>query len=865
MRADPVMNLCLILAAASAAAARPADALPAGVGEAFLETHCIACHCGPDAESGLDLESLSRDGSDREARERWALVHDRIAAGEMPPADEPRPPEADRLAMLGELTGWLEAADAAARGREGRAVTRRLTAAEYENALRDLLAVPELDVRRLLPADGTRHGFDKVGDGLDLSHVQLEQYLAAADRALDMAIATRATPPPVLSKRFDIAGMLKFRQNLRSGAAVLLNGLEPERGWYHDGRKDPDEPKADGTQALLAGRSVGFFTPKLGGHEKYISFVPIHSGRYRMRMSIWSFVWNHGTVEPSPRTEVALLEQDTRVLGYFDAASLEPRVHELTVPLVAGRPPMFDVASLAWRRDGSRDHRPGIAIDWFEVEGPLHDQWPPESHRRLFGELPIRPFDPATGGRPPARRPISFAVWAWPRGRDVPPGELDRPVESVASDAPAADATRLLAAFLPRAFRRPVSDEEVARHAAIALDRLAKGDCFEDAMRQAYKAALVSPHFLFRRESPGPLDDHALATRLALWLWNGPPDDDLLAAAAAGSLREPASLAVAVDRLLADPRSERFVRDFLDQWLNLKAINDTDPDKKLYPEFQFRYLKDSMLAESRSFFRELLDTDAPITSLITTDFAMLNERLVQHYRLADLPGEPVEGSRIRRVPLPSESHRGGFLTQGAVLKVTANGTTTSPVIRGAFVSERILGQPIPPPPPNVPAVEPDIRGATTIREQLRQHQADTACAACHRKMDPPGFALESFDVIGGWRDRYRSLAGGTPASDPLFDGRKPRFRLAAAVDASGTLADGRSFADFEGFRQLLNADPERLARAFVTQLVIYATGGEPTFEDRAEIDRIVAATASNHYGVRSLVHAIAASRLFREK
>jgi mono/diheme cytochrome c family protein len=850
----------LLWLAGLAAAARSGEP-----GRAFLEAHCTACHAGASAEAGLDIEALTGDPADRAARRRWTLIHDRIAAGEMPPADEPRPPEADRRALLQELADWLDAADAEARRQEGRAITRRLTAAEYENALRDLLAIPELDVRRLLPPDGKRHGFDKVGDGLDLSHVQLEQYLAAADRALDLAIATRATPPPVMTKRFDVATMMKFRQNLVSGAAVLLDGFEPERGWCGDGRKDPDEPRTDSTIAPLAGHSVGFFTPKQGGHEKYISFVPIHPGRYRMRMSIWSFVWNHGTVEPSPRTEVALLEQQTRVLGYFDAASLEPRIHEFVAPLAAGRPPMFDVASLDWFSGQSRDHRPGIAVDWFEVAGPLHDQWPPESHRRLFGDLPIRPLEPAADGRPPGRQPVTLAPWAWPAKQDLPACELDPPLESVASAEPAADATRLLAAFLPRAFRRPVGDEEVARHAAIARDRLAKGDCFEDAMRQAYKAVLVSPHFLFRRESPGPLDDHALATRLALWLWNGPPDDELLAASAAGSLREPAGLAAAVDRLLADPRSERFVHDFLDQWLGLEAIDDTDPDTRLYPEFQFHYLKDSMLAESRAFFRELLDADAPITALVATDFAMLNERLVQHYRLADLPGEPVEGSRIRRVPLPPESHRGGFLTQGAVLKVTANGTTTSPVIRGAFVSERILGEAIPPPPPNVPAVEPDTRGATTIREQLLRHQADAACAACHRKMDPPGYALESFDVIGGWRDRYRSEGKGEPATEPLFDGRIPRFRLAAAVDASGTLADGRGFADFEAFRELLAVDPERLARAFTTQLVIYATGAEPTFADRAEIDRIVTATAASGHGIRSLFQAVAASRLFREK
>lgn len=832
---------------------------------AFLGRHCADCHTGPGSEGGLDLAALARDPGDRRAVAQWVAVHDRLAAGEMPPADADQPSAAERTATLSALAGWLSTADEAARRSEGRAIVRRLTAAEFEHALRDLLDLPRLNVRRMLPEDGQRHGFDKIGDGLDLSPVQMEQYLAAVDKALDMAIATRATPPPTISKRFDVAPMLKFRQNLLSGAAVLLDGKRPELAWCGDGRKDPDEKPGVPSPALLSGHSVGFFTPKQGGHEKYISFVPVFPGRYRMRMSVWSFVWNRGTVEPSPRTEVATLQCDTRTLGYFDAPSLEPQVHEVTSWLPAGTPIMFDVASLTNFSGESRDHRPGIAIDWFEAEGPLHETWPPESHRRLFGDLPIQPLDAGLPAKPPVRATVEHSKWAWPGRLDIPPRELNPPLATVVSVDPAADATRLLAAFMPRAFRRAVTTDEVARYATLVRDRLEKGDCFEDALRQAYRAVLTSPYFLYRTEQPGALDDHAVATRLALWLWNGPPDDALLEIAAGGDLSEPDALAAQVERMLDDPRSERFITDFLDQWLKLADIDDTDPDQKLYPEFQFHYLKESMLEESRAFLRELVARNLPITSLVRTDFAMLNERLVQHYQITGLPENSVTGSQIRRVALPKDSHRGGFLTQGAVLKVTANGTTTSPVIRGVFITERILGETIPPPPSSVPAVEPDTRGATTIRDLLTRHQADTACATCHRKIDPPGYALEAFDVIGGWRERYRSEGKGTPATEILFDGRKPRFRLAAAVDASGTFPDGTSFDGFEAFRTILASQPDRLARAFVTQMMMYATGAEPLFADRAEIDRIVAATADTGHGIRSLLHEIARSPLFLEK
>lgn len=848
---------------AAIAGGPPAAASP--LPEAFLTAHCLGCHTGPAGEGGLDLVALPRDLSTSEARERWLRIHDRIAKGEMPPEDEPRPPPAEQQLFLNTLAGWMREADQNRTRREGRAPLRRLTATEYENALRDLLAVPALEVLAMLPEDGTRHGFDKLGSGLDLSSIQIRQYLAAADRALDMAIATRAEPPPVLTHRFDVATMLKFRQNLQSGAAVLLRDGQPEPRWYGDGRKDPDDPPLDAGVAaatLAGGVTVGFFTPNFGGHEKFVSFAPPFPGRYQMRLSLWSFFWNAGTVERPPRAEVALLDPGDGRARYLDAPPGEPQVHVINAWLAGTAAPLFDVASLTNR--GQRDARTGIAVDWIEVEGPLYESWPPESHRRLFGELPIEPLPADSACRPPHRRPFKLPNWTWPQGKHLPRTEWKRPIETVVSRNPPADARRLLEAFLPRAFRRPIAAGEVDTYLTIATDRLAAGDCFEEAMRQAYRAVLTAPQFLFRQESPGQLEPHAIATRLALWLWNGPPDDVLLAHAAGGGLSDPGAVADEVDRMLADPRAERFITDFTDQWLKLADINDTDPDRFLYPEFQQEYLKDSMLAESRSFFRELVAGDLPITSLVRTDFAMLNQRLAQHYRLEDLAAD-VTGSAIRRVSLPPESHRGGVLTQGAVLKVTANGTTTSPVVRGVFVTERILGEEVPAPPPAVPAVEPDTAGATTIRELLMRHQADAACAACHRGIDPPGYALESFDVIGGWRERYRSLRQGTPATEVLFDGSQPRFRLAAAVDASGTFPDGESFDGFEAFREILASQPERLARAFVTQMVMYATGAEPLFADRAEIDRIVAATADTGHGIRSLLHEIARSPLFLEK
>ena len=319
-------------------------------------------------------------------------------------------------------------------------------------------------------------------------------------------------------------------------------------------------------------------------------------------------------------------------------------------------------------------------------------------------------------------------------------------------------------------------------------------------------------------------------------------------------------LKAAVERLLADPKSYRFVEDFLGQWLKLRQIAATDPDKKLYPEFS-PYLQDSMVAETRAFFRELIDKNLNASHLVRSDFAMLNEKLATHY---GLPG--VTGSQIRHVPLPPKHPRGPFLTQASILKITANGTTTSPVPRGAFVMARLLGQEPEPPPPNIPAIEPDVRGAKTIREQLDKHRADATCASCHAKMDPPGFALESFDVIGGWRDRYRSIGEGDPAPrgsiDPFIG---INFKLGPPVDASGILPDERSFKEISEFQSLLAADSTRLLKNLAQQLAIYSTGRDIAFRDRDDISAIVAATEKNGGGVRTLIHELIQSRLFRTK
>jgi hypothetical protein len=606
--------------------------------------------------------------------------------------------------------------------------------------------------------------------------------------------------------------------------------------------------------------SVGFFRHEdVGSSLDFRSFSALFSGRYRVRISLWSFQWDKGRVMPAGGDEVVQLavrgpeanrSESLRTIGYFDAPSLRPTVYEREVWLNRGESLKVNFAS-QWPRaaiDGwlTKYVGPAVAIDWLDVEGPLHAQWPPPSHRRLFGRLPLVPLPDSRTEPHPLPRTPPLQVFDISRNQ---PGKYAF-ATAVPTARPSTDAALLLGDFLPRAFRRPVSAAEVARYVGLVKKQLDADRYFEEAMRAACKAALCSPDFLFLREMPGQLDDWALASRLSYFLWNSMPDDALGALAEQGRLHQRHHLREQVERMLRDPRSDRFVRDFLAQWLDLRDINATCPDPRLYPEFS-PYLGESMVEESRAFFRELLDKDLPASNLVHSDFLVLNQRLAEHYGIAG-----VRGAAFRRVPLPPGSHRGGILTQASVLKVTANGTVTSPVKRGVWVQRKLVGRPPEPPPPNLPVIEPDVRGAVTIREQLAKHRSQAVCASCHAAMDPPGFALESFDVIGGWRDRYRFLPSGSP--------QHLRYQVGLPVDPGGETA-GRPFRNVDEFKQILLEDPRQIARNLVRHLIVYATGAPPTFADRPLVEQILDRADAPNYRLRSLLHEIVQSPLFQRK
>ena len=844
----------------------------------FFKAHCVECHDADTKKGNLDLTALKPNFADAENFARWVKVHDRIESGEMPPKKKARPPAKDTAVVVKGLRESLLAAEQAKLAGTGRTGLRRLTRAEYENTLRDLFDMPGIALQGNLPADGSAHGFDKNSDALDISHVNLAKYVEAAEHALELATATRPIAPTVQKRRISLMNAGGFVTHVvMNGDGVLLKNKQP----------DPDFPPAGDQGSHLdqgAHERLGIFTTNsstgLFRHEDeslspyFIEHVTIYPGRYRVRTSLWAFQWDKGKVLPARGTEAARLsvvqltgdgrggQHPSYVLGYYDAPSLAAKEHELVTWLNHNEIIGFNVASLAPVANYSRKGRamaftgPGIACDWLDIEGPLHEVWPPVAHRVLFGDLPLVEFDAKAnpGVTPPARKKVR-QIGA---GKNRP--DPDAGLWTVRSEQPLVDADKLLASFLPKAFRRPVEAGVRKDYVAKVEERLKAGDCFETAMRWAYRAALCSPDFLYQVEPVVKLDDFALAGRLSYFLWNSTPDARLTELAAAGKLRDVKTLRAEIERLLKDKKSDRFVEDFLGQWLKLRAIAANDPDKKLYPEFS-PYLQDAMVAETRAYFRELLEKNLDARHLVKSDFVMVNEKLAKHYGIAG-----VTGAQIRRVPLSADCQRGGFLTQGAILKITANGTTTSPVPRGAFVMDRLFGQPPDPPPPNTAAVEPDVRGATTIRELLDKHRDNASCAACHAKMDPPGFALESFDVIGGFRTRYRSMGEGEPAPrggiDP-FIGIK--FTLGPNVDASGVLPDERKFADIREFQTLAAANSELLLKNLAQQLAIYATGRDLAFSDRDPIAALIASTQKQGGGVRTLIHELTQSQLFQTR
>ena len=811
----------------------------------LIDAHCVECH-GEDVQKG----KLRLDGE--VSMKTWIKVHDRIAAGEMPPKKSDQPPQALRDESLNILRESLHAASLEQQRTQGRVPIRRLNGTEYENTVRELTGTrPKL--KDLLPADNSAGGFDNVSTVLDLSSTHLLLYQAAAEKAVSSVIPVhphlpvkeRRTGREISQKGSNFQQTLTRSCFLKGDALVVYSKL-PRYG-------------------LVC-------TPGVQG-----------AGRYKVRMSA-SAVGAANVPVPVAYCTIDRGREPPVVRDVVDFPPGDPRVIETEIDLEAGEAFVLQL-QLNWDIRATKkpieDHTgPGFLIEWLEIEGPV-DEFPSQAYRTLFGHAELMPRSAAKAkaeGKKPQDWSKRTNIYQW----------LNDPLEPV-SATPKEDAEKLLRTFIPRAFRRPVEEDTLKHYIGKVHARLDAGESFVNAMTYGYKSVLTSPHFLFFVEAPGELDHLALANRLAYFLTSLPPDAELLAA----DVTKPDELRKQTERLLQSPRSRGFTDDFTGQWLELRKIDATIPDPNLYGDFDGTLLW-AMPEETRRFFDDVLQNDRSVLEFVDSSWTLVNRRLAEHYGIVEafeaaakdnqtvrqsdketLPVSLSHGpivslssvpqSEFRRVNLPAGSHRGGVMTQGSVLKVTADGTTTSPVLRGKWVLEHIIGKATPPPPPDVPAIEPDIRGATTIRQQLDKHRNIAACNSCHQHIDPPGFALESFDPIGGYREFYRASAR-TQAGIVQLPGYTGRaFYRGPDVEKGGVTHDGKTFTTIEDYKRLLLADPDQITRNLAEKLLTYATGAEPQFADREFIEQIVAQVKTKNYGFRTLVHEIVQSRPFKHK
>ena len=792
----------------------------------FLEKYCIQCHGDQKQKADRRFDTLSSQIENLDDLGRYQEVVDQLNLESMPPEGKPQPSPSERLVMIDAITRRIETAHAELNTSGGHSVLRRLNAWEYRQTIGDLLG---LDVEVWNPSEDFPEevvvdGFDNNGAGLVTSGMLMDHYLSAAEEAIHRA--TRFGKRP-LTKSYKQASPFYFSGK---GYEDLPKLFKVDRF-----RFTPDTPFTD-----LYGRHYR------GGH---IGFLPLvrqggvpHSGIYTIRVKAAAISRHHdygkaigdfrngdplvmeiaavdrrGSVVSTgnvskmislARVELTNEEPELFEWNVYMEAGFEPEVRFRNGPMAAKRmvrmltthaadkpefKPFVEMKGGLEKSHGVLKGYQGPRLRVWEIgiEGPHVDVWPTAGHRVIYGELT----------------------------RD----ELN--TETIHQQ---------LDLFAEKAFRRPPVEGEVEPIQELVAESLKAGVDPLEAFQLGCQAILCAPGFLYLNLGEGPLEEIALASRLSYFLWSSPPDETLLRLATNNKLK--AELPEQVTRMLADPRSERFVHHFVRRWLDLDNIGTMPPSEE-FLEYYRDNLQAAMRQETELFFRHVLDTNLNVQDFLDADYSFLNRELALHYGI-----EGIQGNELQRVSLQG-GRRGGLIGHGAFLTASANGVDTSPVVRGIYVLEKVLGYSPPPPPPDVPLIEPDIRGAVSIRDQLEKHRNVATCAECHRKIDPLGFALENYDAIGGWRDKY--------------DGK-------VSIDSSGKMPDGDSFETPVEFQEALLRRKDQFARCITEKLLAYALGRELEVSDRPVIDEIVQEISKPEKGLRDLIQEIVASRIFLE-
>lgn len=777
----------------------------------FLATHCTSCHGEKKQKGDLRLDTIKTDFASPATAGHWMEVMERINSGDMPPKKEARPAAADIAKVADWITEQLTEADRARQRNDHALVTySRLTREEYRNSIRDLLGVT-VDVfdPTGLPEDPAWHGFERIGSVLTLSPAHIEKYLMAADLALSEAIALDKQPE-VLREKFDAVGMRRIHHHLRD--SMTAQGVL-------------DQARVD-----VVPNNTFIGHPGEGN-----DVVVKVAGEYRIRVQL-SALRPEGGRAPRLLVYAASISR-TLYEGDVEAPIDQPTTIEFTAHLPVGRHQIRLINAVPGPRPEDRRSRPIngspfftlkrrlpwqmkltdeigkplwplMVADFWDVAGPLQASWPPPAHQQLFV-----------------------------RGPDA------------AKDA--AYARDIISRFATRAWRRPVDGAEIDRLVRLAEKDQALGNSFEASVKTALQAVLCSPRFLFLAEGAAgkarqQLDAWELASRLSYFLWSSMPDEQLARLAANGQLLDKSVLRGEVRRMLSDGKAAAFAESFPRQWLRLRQVGMFAPDSKLYPDYD-DHLQTSMIAESIGYFREVLKNNLSVRDFLASDWTMLNERLALHYGISG-----VNGDVMRRVALKPEDHRGGLLTQGAILSMTSDGTRHRPVHRGVWVLEAIIGKPPPPPPANVPAISADKKDQPKqgLRAKLEAHRSDERCASCHAKIDPLGLAFDHYDAIGRWRTEEKVQEG---------SGENPK------IDASGELIDGRKFANHDELKQLLVADLPQFASSLTDHLATYALRRGMSFADNKDLHAITAACAANGWRLGDLVEYLVVSDLFQRR
>ncbi|MDF1851732.1 MAG: DUF1592 domain-containing protein [Verrucomicrobiales bacterium] len=745
----------------------------------IVATHCLECHDADSEKGGIDLDSIL-DEDIASSAGTWENVVRQMQARQMPPIGKDRPSAEEYDATVASLISTLDAISPRDPGRTD--TLRRLTRHEYRNAIRDLLGL-EIEIENLLPADEVSHGFDNITVG-DLSPALLEKYIGAAQKISRLAVGISPSAPdgrtvrlaPDLTQEDHVEGL-----PLGTRGGVLLRHHFPRSGEYE-------------VQVRLT-RDRNEKIEGLGGtHEMEILLNSEVQETIVLRPPRNQ---DHSTYDANLRTRFRV-DGGTQELGVTFVKKIAPVEETLRQPYLSH----FNV---------HRHPRLSPAIYEVTVLGPFTDE--------------------GIGETEPRKRLLQVS----PKGKNPSMEEAETA------------ARENLAPLMRRAYRRSVDENDFARVLPFFREAWEESQSFDRGMEAALSAILVSRDFLFRIETdptgitPGdtyPLDDFSLASRLAFFLWSSLPDEELLALAEAGQLKDPKILRQQARRMLTDERSQSLVTNFAHQWLYLRNLEAITPDGRLYPDFDDN-LRKALRRETELLFETVLREDRNVLALLENETTFLNERLAKHYGIPH-----VYGPRFRPVALSPEHQRGGLLRQGSILTVTSYATRTSPVIRGAWILENLLGTPPPPPPPNVPALEDNsVSADLPIRERFAAHREKAACASCHNVIDPIGFALENYDAVGRWQD--------------VVDGEP--------VDARGGWADGREFVGVAGLEDAILEKPEFFVRTLAEKLLTYALGRGVEPSDAPAIREVVREASTGEYEFSKIITAIVTSDPFTKR